>query len=156
MAAMDPEQAARDLAEAERRLLVGAKLAEPSRRHQVLASLLFVVFGARWDVPEGLLRWYALLLLLPCAAVMLWSTMRVQARARALRMPGWRAGVLVGLASIISYAAMIGGGYTLRSVAVPLPFTVSSVLVIVVLLSLSWGGKRWGVGYAERVRQGHW
>jgi len=57
---------------------------------------------------------------------------------------------------VVAGVALVGGGFGLRAVGVPLPFTLSGVLTIGVMLLLNWCYERSGGGYVQRVTRGQW
>jgi hypothetical protein len=69
---------------------------------------------------------------------------------------GWRTWLLVGVVAITSYAVMMGGGLALRTLTVPLPFTLSSLLVVIALSLLNRSAKRRGLNYVQRVGWSQW
>ncbi|MEQ4300620.1 hypothetical protein ABNF97_04375 [Plantactinospora sp. B6F1] len=158
MVGMDPERAARELAKADQQLRRGAALVLLPRWWQPAGGLFFVLLWARWDVPEPARRWYALLLLVVIAGLVVGMVrLRRNARARPLRMKsGWRTWVLIWIVAITSCGVVLGSGLTLRSLAVPLPITVSSIVVVSALMLMKWSGQRWGGSYLQRVSRGQW
>lgn len=158
MAGMDPERAARDLAEADQRLRRGAELTTPPRWSRLVGIVGVVVLAARWDVPASAQRWYAVFPLAVAAALAVSVIFeRTRPRARPLALPvGWRARVWFAVLLVVAGVALVGGGLGLRAVGVPLPFTLSSVLTLGAVWLLNWCYERFGGGYVQRVRRGQW
>lgn len=156
MTGMDPEQAARDLAEADQRRHRGAQLAQPPRWWQPAFCLFFIVNSATWDVP---VRWRGVLMLL-LGSAMLASVILALATARARPLPirlGWRGWLLIAVIAISAHAIMIGVGLALRTATAPMPFTLSGILVIAALGLLWWIGRRhWTGGYVQQVNRDQW
>ncbi|MDG4790883.1 hypothetical protein O7626_34085 [Micromonospora sp. WMMD1102] len=140
-----PSRAAREPAEAGRPSGPGDPPVRPSRRWLAVWSLFFVLVWARWDVPAAAQRWYALLLLAVASALLVGamrSDRNVPPRSPSTS-SGWRPWVLFATVAILSCAAVVGGGLALRSLAVPFPFTSSSIVVVIgVLASTSWWRQR--------------
>jgi hypothetical protein len=153
---MDPEQASRDLAEADLRLRRGARLALPPRWWQPVLCLFFVATSAVWDVPAS---WRGVMML-SLGSAMLAVALLASATARARRLPipmGWRTAMLIAVIAVTAYAVMMGLGLALRILTLPAPFTLSSVLVIVTLGVAWWAGRRrWQGGYVQRVHRNQW
>lgn len=153
MIGMDPPRAARDLAEADRRLRRGAELVTP-RSWRVMWYLILAGLGAIMDIPSS--RWRGVLMLILGLAMLVTSVLTAtRTRARPLPIPtGWRTWLLVGIIAFGSYAAMLAGGLGLRALNVPAPFTLSSLVLVIALSLLSRLGHRWG--YVERVKRSQW
>jgi hypothetical protein len=64
--------------------------------------------------------------------------------------------VLVWSVAVAGLAAAIGTGLVLRALAVPLPFTLSGLLLGIGVSLLVQRSRRWRVNYVERVARGLW
>jgi hypothetical protein len=156
MAGTDPKRAADDLAEADERLRRGAELVLP--RWWTPALLLFLVLqtGVSWDMPAS--RWRGVLMV-AAGSAMLACVALAATRARARPLPikvGWRTGLMIAAVAITSYAVMMGLGLALRLLAVPLPFTLSAVLMAVPLALLGGRLRHWNGTYLQQVRRNQW
>jgi hypothetical protein len=151
----DPATAARDLAEAEQRRRRGAELAVTpySRWWYLPICLIFTLWGSSSDIPLAW-RW---LPMLGIPAVLIITLVMAPPKARPLPFRfGWRSWLVVWSIAVAGIAASLGLGVALRAVAVPLPFTLSGLLLgvgVCFVVRWSW---RWRVNYVEQVAKGPW
>jgi hypothetical protein len=154
MAEVDPDGAARALAEADRQLRRGAELVLP--RGRWLYSAIFLmgpVWGGTRDVPQ---HWRAApMLALGLGMFGCIGLLRVRRRARPLPVRhGWRYQLLIWMAVVGSVALSVGVGLALRAAGVWLPFTLSGLLLSIEVVLLMRVARRWG--YVEQVAKAQW
>ena len=154
MTGMNSDEAARALAAADERRRSGAALVVTASRWDYLTVfLLSLLWGSSWDFPASL-RWLPLLVL---GVGVLGYAIARRRRARPLPVPlGWRAWTLVYAAAAVLVAATLGLGLALRGAGVPLPFTLSGVVLGGAVVVLVRALRRWRHGYVERVARERW
>ncbi len=148
-------EAARDLAVAEQSLRRGAELALPRSRWRYLGiGLLFTLWGAIWDTPQSS-RWIPMLAYVAALLVVIGPLSR--RRARPLPIPlGWRIRLLISAIAVTSLIGSLGTGLALRTLGVPLPFTLSGLGLGIGACLLTWRSQHWEIGYVRQVGRGNW
>lgn len=147
---------ARDLAAADQQRRRGAELVMPNLRWwwYLMVCLMFAVWGSIWDTPMAW-RWAPTLAF--AAVVAAHTLLLVRRRARPLPVRfGWRYWLLVWTVAIAGIAAALGIGIAAQALAVPLPFTLSGVLLGISVSLLVRQSRRWRINYVERVARGPW
>jgi hypothetical protein len=151
---MDAEQAARDLAEVDRRMRRGTALTLPRWWHGVWL-LFFVLLRAQHDITEQRLRG---ILWLGLGAAMLATATFAMLTVRAHPLPGkpgWRAWLAIAVLVLLVYALTRGLEYLLQRMEVPLPHTLGSTCMLIMLVTVNQTGRLHGDGrsYLERIRR---
>lgn len=155
MATNDSDAVARDLASADQWRRRGAELVLPPPRWwwYLMVCSMFIVWGFTWDAPMAW-RWVPMLAF---AALVIPTPLLARRRARPLPIRfGWRYGLLMLSVAAACIAGALGLGLALQALSVPLPFTLSGLLLgIGASLLVRWS-RRWQINYVERVTRGPW